>query len=84
MSTSSSSSVGVSINDVSAIALPAMTSSETALKAKLSSVASGDSVTAIDLLQVQTLLSSNSLTAEVGSSMAKQRKDAEENIIQKF
>jgi len=78
------STVGVSINDVSAIALPAMTSSESALKAKLSTVADGATVTAIDLLQVQTLLSSNSLTAEVGSSMAKQRKDAEENIIQKF
>jgi hypothetical protein len=62
----------------------AIRSSEASLASKLETISSGDTVTNLDLLNYQMELASNSLTASIGSSIAKERADTLKGVVQKF
>lgn len=78
------SPTAVSLKNLRTIAETAITTSEATLAAKLQSISDGDTVTNLDLLQYQMALASNSLTASVCSSIAKERADTLKSVVQKF
>jgi hypothetical protein len=74
----------VTLEALKKTAIDAMTTSEAALASRLSSISSGETVTNLDLLGYQMDLASNSLTASVASSVAKERADTLKSVVQKF
>jgi hypothetical protein len=74
----------VTLKDLKSNVKDVITSSEKALHDKLSSISSGDTVSNLQLLEYQMELASNSLTASIASSIAKERADTLKGIVQKF
>jgi len=77
-------SVGVSLGDLETPALTAMSSSEAKLASLLTSISSGSTVTAVDLLTYQTALGENQLTGEITTSIISERKKTLEDMTQKM
>ena len=74
----------VTLGDLQDHAIRAITDSEETLALKLQTISSGDTVSNIELLEYQMALASNSLTATICSSIAKERADTLKAVAQKF
>jgi hypothetical protein len=74
----------VTLGDLSSRAIAAITTSESILASKLTTISSGDTVSNIELLEYQMALASNSLTATICSSIAKERAETLKSVAQKF
>jgi uncharacterized phosphosugar-binding protein len=75
---------GLTLKDVKDTSLAAITLSEADLVRLMSKVSNGDAVTNIELLEYQMALASNSLTATIASSIAKERADTLKAVANKF
>lgn len=76
--------MAVTLSGLKTLATGAITTSETNLETTLQKISSGDTVSNLDLLQYQMELNSNSLTANICSSIAKERSDTLKSVVQKF
>jgi len=74
----------VTIADLRSTALPAVSASEAQLASVLSTISSGETVSNADLLRYQIELTSNSLTAEISSSIVNERGKTLKDVVQKF
>jgi hypothetical protein len=74
----------VSLGALEGPALVAMSSSEDKLSSLLSSISSGTTVTAVDLLTYQAALGENQLTGELTTTIISERKKTLEDMAQKM
>lgn len=74
----------LTLADLSAQTIPIMADSEDDLAVMLGSISSGETVSNADLLKFQLALATNSLTANITSSIIKERSDTLKGVAQKF